>query len=290
MHAMTTSSLYERLCVIGRLAVMALLLLMPSFAARADSVEPSERVVNYLVVRETTDALSPQVGILRPGQRAEYLGDEPNRYFIRLPDGAEGYVSKAWAKRIETPSASVGTDKLRIDFINVGQGDSTLISCPNGHHILVDAGSTSDPEEEAIRDFILSRIDEHQRTIDNLVITHADQDHYNLIPAVLHDVPINDIMRVGDVEDYRPEFQAWLADHAADTRILGPEIFDPEATPNAELDCGPAKIWVLAAAVKASKSPKNAMSIVLMIRYGNFEAVLTGDATTDTERVISTLR
>ncbi|WP_374650548.1 MBL fold metallo-hydrolase [Dongia sp.] len=257
-----------------------------STAAYSDSVQPSERVVNYLVVRETPEADGRQVGTLRPGESAQYLGDEPNRYFIQLTDGTKGYVSKAWARRVGAAATVVGTGELQIDFIDVGQGDSSLISCPNGRHILVDAGSTSDPEEDAIRDFVLKRVDEHQRSIDDLVITHADEDHYNLIPSVLHDVPVGAILRVGDMEDYRADFQSWLQDHASKTEVLSPETFDKEATPSAKLDCGAAKVWVLAAAVKAKKSPKNAMSIVLMVRFGDFEAILTGDATTDTEKVI----
>jgi hypothetical protein len=37
--------------------------------------------------------------------------------------------------------------------------------------------------------------------------------------------------------------------------------------------------WIIAAALQATASAKNAASVVLMIRVGNFETILTGDAT-----------
>lgn len=69
-------------------------------------------------------------------------------------------------------------------------------------------------------------------------------------------------------------------------RVVTPETYDRAETPNTAVDCGAAKVWILAAAVEASHSAKNAKSIVVMVRYGDFEAVITGDATRDTEAVI----
>jgi hypothetical protein len=64
--------------------------------------------------------------------------------------------------------------------------------------------------------------------------------------------------------------------------------FDPQATRNSTIDCGAAKVWILAAAVEHPDSRKNAMSIVVMFRHGDFEAVFAGDATRATEDVIMT--
>ena len=51
-------------------------------------------------------------------------------------------------------------------------------------------------------------------------------------------------------------------------------------------DCGDADVFILAADIQASRSPKNARSIVVLISYGDFDVMLMGDATFDTEDAI----
>ncbi len=92
---------------------------------------------------------------------------------------------------------------------------------------------------------------------------------------------------MGERKDYADKgFFEWLGLTPDAHRVLQPDDHDPEVTANGSISCGAARIWIPAAAVEASKSYKNAMSIVVMIRYGDFEAVITGDATHDTEEVI----
>lgn len=250
----------------------------------ADEVIPTERVSRGVVVRETSDSESPPVGSLQPGDAAEYLGEEAGKFHIRLQNGTDGFVSKSWTRR--TASAPAGGE-LRLSFIDVGQGDSTLIECPNGKYILVDAGSTTDPQEEEIRSYLLERLGAGQPSIDTLVITHPDKDHYNLLPDLLHGITVDHLYRVGALKDYLKSFQGWLKDIPSDdTSVLKADDFDPQGAPNRNIDCGDANVWVLAAGIKATKSASNAKSIVLMIKYGGFSAILTGDATFDTEKAI----
>ncbi len=138
-----------------------------------------------------------------------------------------------------------------------------------------------------MRDYILTQLDRRERKIDVLVITHPDQDHYNLISEVLRDVPVGHVFRVGEMADYNGDFNDWLnAIPSHKVTVLQSSNFDPMDAPNSILECGDSQIWILAVATEATKSWKNAMSIVLMIRYGDFETILTGDATFDTENVI----
>ena len=43
--------------------------------------------------------------------------------------------------------------ELVLHFVEIGQGDCTLIQCPNGGFILVDAGSTAHGDRDAVRDY-----------------------------------------------------------------------------------------------------------------------------------------
>ena len=64
--------------------------------------------------------------------------------------------------------------ELRVHFLDVGQGDSTLIELPDGKTMLIDAGDGSSDASKAILRYLNAlKID----TLDYLVITHADGDH-----------------------------------------------------------------------------------------------------------------
>jgi len=188
--------------------------------------------------------------------------------------------------------SACSADKLELHFMDVGQGDSTLVICPNGNSILIDAGGTLGPNsaEGNVREYILNHINRDQRKINTLIITHPDEDHYNFLPKVLRGVGVDKVFRVGVRNDYNELFRNWLSDFPTKKVIvLNQDYFNPKETPNSLIDCGDADIFILAAsinAVKSRKKEKNAMSIVVMIRYGNVEAILLGDATHITENMI----
>ena len=101
--------------------------------AHAQDIVPSDRVSSSVVVRrEPTGRPSPIVGALRPGERATLLESVPYFYKVRLANGTVGYVSKSWTRRVESGPAALtsGSGTLTFHFMDVGQGDSTLIICP----------------------------------------------------------------------------------------------------------------------------------------------------------------
>ncbi len=71
--------------------------------------------------------------------------------------------------------------------VQIGQGDCTLIECPNGGFILVDAGSTARGDRDAVREYVRDQLDQANPRIDTVVVTHPDSDHYNYLPHVLTD-------------------------------------------------------------------------------------------------------
>ncbi|MBO6946398.1 MAG: SH3 domain-containing protein [Rhodospirillales bacterium] len=270
----------------------ACLVLAVSYSAGSDTVVPSDRVSNHVNIRsEPRGEPAEIVGRLNRGERARFLGSVPYWYHVELPSGVSGYVSKSWTTREpDAPvpaSASGGT--LALHFVDVGQGDATLIQCPDGQTILVDAGSTDgNVEPSAVRDYISANLDQNRLGLDVLVVTHPDADHFNLLRDVLNGITVGHIFRTGKRTDYYDRsIWDWMNEVAPDrVTDVGPSTHDRVGTPNPVMACGDADVWILAAGVEASSSPKNAMSIVLMIRYGDFEAILTGDATFDTEEVV----
>jgi beta-lactamase superfamily II metal-dependent hydrolase len=270
-----------------RILLSCLFLLLAS-SATADRVVPSDRVVNSVTVRAEprTGSGADVLGALRPGESAELLSSTARHWRrVRLDNGTEGFVSKSWTRVV--PDVPPTTQNLEIHFIDVGQGDSTLIICPNGNTILVDVGSVGGGDADAIRDYILEQLDTERR-INDLVITHPDRDHYNLIESTLAGVAVDHVLWVGEIEDHtQANFDDWLRDTTNKTNLDSTD-FDPFNNPSDQLACGDADVFVLSAEETSGRASwrKNTMSIVLMIRYGEFEAVLTGDATTVTENVI----
>jgi beta-lactamase superfamily II metal-dependent hydrolase len=75
--------------------------------------------------------------------------------------------------------------EMNFAFIDMGQGDCTIISCPDNKVVVVDCGSTgylpADSFEEA-RKLVRDWADGHSVRV---ILTHPDRDHYNQIVELL---------------------------------------------------------------------------------------------------------
>lgn len=206
---------------------------------------------------------------------------------------------------------AMAVDQLEVTFINVGQGDGTLIKCPDDTHVLVDLGSTRPyvrKEKEAankIKAEIKTMLPE-SLIIDTLVLTHGDLDHYNLWGLIKNN-KINQVIHGGQPRDYgfkqddKTIFEYLKSDEykISSSSISSPTIkklpfqysHDPINTPTENIiECGEASIRIVGANVmgvfnKRSKI-KNRNSIVLRVSYQDYSVLLTGDSTEDTENRI----
>src|SRR3989339_1296284 len=86
---------------------------------------------------------------------------------------------------------------FQIIFFNIGQGDSALIKFADGEKMLVDCG----PDKT-----VLSKLGKflsfYDRTIDYLVVSHFDLDHYGGCVDVLHRYDVKNIITNGDEKEY----------------------------------------------------------------------------------------
>lgn len=256
-------------------------------AALEDTVTPNDRVFHRLNVRDAPNSEASIIGYLTPEEEKPFISEAPYYYEIEYQNGQSGFVSKAYSIKLTTGNNQFGP--LTLHFIDVGQGDSTLIACPNGKNILIDAGSTSGVSADIVREHLVNALNHRELRIHSLIITHPDADHYNLLHDLLIDIPIEKAFWVGSRENYSNQiFRNWFfGENFLGNRIrLDAEYFDPEHKKNKEIDCGSTSIFILASGIQAERSSKNAMSIVLMLRDGSFSAILPGDATTDTENTI----
>jgi competence protein ComEC len=79
-----------------------------------------------------------------------------------------------------------GDGRLRISFLDVGQGDATLIELPEGQRILVDGGPGGprrfDVGERVLAPFLWNR---GIRRLDLVALSHSDPDHAGGLAAIL---------------------------------------------------------------------------------------------------------
>ena len=78
--------------------------------------------------------------------------------------------------------------KLKIYFIDVGQGDSTLIVTPKNKKILIDGGEGT---PEVLLSYLLDR---RINKIDYIIISHFDSDHCNGLIEVIEKIKVKNII------------------------------------------------------------------------------------------------
>lgn len=125
-------------------AMIGAVFVLPAVATAAGQITTSPNVTRGVRVRDQPrSALAAVVGSVRPGDRVELLEVVAYYYKVSLTNGAVGYVSKRYTNAVASPLASLAAVPLKLHFIDVGQGDSTLIERPNGSTVLIDMVSTS---------------------------------------------------------------------------------------------------------------------------------------------------
>lgn len=168
----------------------------------------------------------------------------------------------------QEPAAAPALSDMRATFIDVGQGDSTLVELPDGKFMLVDAGEAS--SSQGVLDALgAAEVDE----IDYLVATHPHADHIGGMRAVL------DAYEVGEV--WMPD-----ADDATETYEGFLDAVDAEGCPVREAVAGEEIVGddagyavdILAPVEGIDSDDMNRHSAIVRVRYGDTSLLITGDA------------
>jgi len=196
------------------------------------------------------------------------------------------------------------SEEMKVHFIDVGQGDCILLQAPDNYDVLLDCGSLKGGDEEQTRSYIETNVED--KKIEVVVVTHPDGDHYNMLPYCVQDCTVDQVLIVRKTSDHKERTIDCEGEEAAGNMKEWLETFsDEELRPLTLEDCcaesspSPseffnntyAKFYIIAAKVNEPKSewrksPKNTESIVLLVSYDKFQLILSGDATTCTEKYI----
>ncbi len=101
-------------------------------------------------------------------------------------------------------TSSSNTKNLKVIFLNVEQGDATLIQTPKEKTILIDGGPNA-----AILEKLGQYLPFHQKKIDLIILTHPHSDHVTGLISVLQNYQINLILMNG-VNHTTPEYITFL--------------------------------------------------------------------------------
>jgi beta-lactamase superfamily II metal-dependent hydrolase len=161
---------------------------------------------------------------------------------------------------------SVTPRKLRITFLDIGQGDSILIQTPSGHEMLIDGGASN---------IVLERLNEQMnyfdRDIDVMVATHGDADHVTGLIPVLEKYAVNVLVISGMKSD-----TAVFADLDTKMEEEGANIHVARRGDVIDFQDGVTAAILHPRAGETFKET-NSASVSLVIVYGEQTFLLTGD-------------
>ena len=186
-------------------------------------------------------------------------------------------------------SADIGDGKLRVDFLDVGQGDAALITMPDGRTLLVDGGGNTDlnrsnTDKRSIGEAVVSEYLWWRGlgAVDYVLATHADADHIDGLNDVLRNFTVNAaIVARSPAND--PEYAKFAqALSRTRTQLATIQSGDVIHFGNVELHV----LWPLAPA-QANEPSRNNDSIVFRASFGKRSLLFTGDIEKSAERTLA---
>jgi len=163
---------------------------------------------------------------------------------------------------------------LTVRVLDIGQGDSILITSPAGATVLIDGGPDDELDAQLLVSYGVKRLDA-------VVATHPHADHIAGLPQALARFPVGVVLEPGCPDD--TALQAELHDEidaegipvrmprAGDTVTVGDLTFDV---------LSPDRCWL------DSHSDPNNDSLVLLLQDGPDSMLFTGDAEREAQQVL----
>lgn len=220
--------------------------------------------------KNKSDSREPEAEQAVAGEQADSATTEPQADLSVSEQQAELEKTEADTAKANIENTAIEDELgyLNVHFIDVGQGDSTLIDC-NGHYMLIDAGDMS---KGTTVQLYLNK--QEVDKIDVLLLTHPDSDHIGGADVIVTKYDIDNI--------YMPSI---FSDSKAYEELIGAIDYrnykyeSPAAGYSFYLDralitfVGPTKEY----------ASINDNSYIVKIEFGNTSFILTGDAEKQSE-------
>lgn len=205
-------------------------------------------------------------------------------WLLLLVIWVSGWVSAGWVW-VLWPSS-----RLKIAFCDVGQGDAILIS-RGRTQVLIDGGP-----DDAVLECLATRLPAADKQLELVIATHPDADHIGGLPAVLQRYQVKSMMlpAVGKSTQLFWDFRAALLEES----LLGMKVVWSSQQPTFSLGPGVSlTTWAVAPEIEAPDLLQltetelsavfeqqeadidnyNELSIAVLLQFGTYSALLTGD-------------
>jgi competence protein ComEC len=227
---------------------------------------PARVIGAYALLVAAAAVLARAGRALRP--RAEELAAN----WRRRPRAQRLAIAMAAVAALSVPIARLMSGpgppgELTVRFLDVGQGDSTLIQHPDGTAVLFDGGP---PEAGTVR--LLRRAGVRRLSV--VVATHASRDHHGGLPDVLDRYPVELLLDGGDGAGHSG-FRTVLAE-AASLHVRRVPAVAPMT-----IRAGGLRIAVLSPPARPPGPPPedpNPRAVVAVVSAGDFDLLLSADA------------
>jgi len=162
---------------------------------------------------------------------------------------------------------SIQDKKFHLKVYDVGQGDAIFIKSPKGFNILIDGGPS-----QSVIGYLSKDISFYSRKIDLLILTHPQAGHMTGLLEVVKRYQIKTLWISAAKVDTRI-YQDWIKlieEKNINYRVVyqGEKTIFPDGT----------KVEILWPKKDMISDDINSYSVVTLVSYGEFNALLAGDA------------
>lgn len=167
-------------------------------------------------------------------------------------------------------------DFIEVVYLDVGQGDATFIEWPDGTQMLVDCA-----KDARVLEALGRVMDFYDKSIDYLLVTHPDLDHFGGCSDVLSRFEVKNIISTGVNKDIK-SWQSFL--ESSSEEKAGHVLI----TKKQDLVIGSSTIKFLYPDEDVSHQDiePNNTSIVFVLSFGQSDLLFTGDAEKELEQYL----
>lgn len=226
---------------------------------------------NIIAILACTLVLSGCEDLAAVSDEAFGLGDSTTSPGTETAAFATPETESVTKDTAESVSSESTASFLAVHYVDVGQGDCTLIEC-GGEYMLIDAGDND--KGTLVQSYLLSH---GVTSLKYFIITHSDADHCGGADVIMTKFPCGTVFIKKEERDTSTYRDVWDTINYLGINAVSPAVGDTYTL-------GGASFAVLGPA--ADYDTPNDNSIAILLAYGECRFLFTGDAEGPEEQAI----